>query len=503
VWKISFKLAELFIDISTNDKQALTGIGRVQGAFAGLGSKLLALGGAIGGGMFLNNAIQGAANLAETVDKVKQVFGTAAPTITGFADELADKFGLVKQPIMDAAALFGLMAKGTGMADDEAAKFAQTMTMLAADAQSLYNVPLDVALEKIRSGLSGEAEPLRAFGVFLSDDAMKAQAMAMGMEEVNGKLTEGQKIMVRSVLIQKGLATASGNLEATLGGTANQQKKLLGDLTNATNDFGTAIMPVWNSVLAVASGALKGINGLFKDSLAGVTTFATEVAIQIGTIGIVFRNFGAFTEIVALTFGQAILNMQEWGDWLFNTVLPAYGQWFMNDWVNGIQTALNFLFTVFNNVFTNIVDLVKAAWNFITNPGAGFDFTPTDLLKGFDAELAKLPEIAAPHLSNFQGQIDELTMQMGDAEQQRQNTLAGAGAAGKPNLPGGDTEAAAAEAKARTTTLEGFAKSLMESGFSKDKGLAAQEATAENTAKIAAALSGGAASLGNIVATAS
>jgi hypothetical protein len=64
-------------------------------------------------------------------------------------------------------------------------------------------------------------------------------------------------------------------------------------------------------------------------------------------------------------------------------------------------------------------------------------------------------------------------------------------------------DAAASTEKARTTTLEGFAKSLMESGFSKDKGLAAQEATAENTAKIAAALSGGAASLGNIVATAS
>jgi hypothetical protein len=88
------------------------------------------------------------------------------------------------------------------------------MAMLAADASSFYNVPLDVALEKIRSGLSGEAEPLRAFGVFLSDAAMKAKAAQMGLAGLNGELTEGQKITVRAALIQEQLGTANGDLEA-------------------------------------------------------------------------------------------------------------------------------------------------------------------------------------------------------------------------------------------------------------------------------------------------
>ncbi|MCV6900945.1 hypothetical protein OE165_28330, partial [Escherichia coli] len=80
----------------------------------------------------------------------------------------------------------------------------------ADDASSFYNVPLESALEKIRSGLVGEAEPLRAFGVLLSEAAVKQQALAMGVRPVNGELSEQEKVMARVELITKGLNKAQG-----------------------------------------------------------------------------------------------------------------------------------------------------------------------------------------------------------------------------------------------------------------------------------------------------
>jgi hypothetical protein len=479
---MGFRLAELFVDITTNDKQALTGIGRVQGAFAGLGSKLLALGGAIGGGMFLKNAIDGASNLAETISKTQQVFGPASDVVLGFADDVASKYGLVKQPMLDAAAVFGLMGKGAGMANDQAATFSTTMAMLAADASSFYNVPLDVALEKIRSGLSGEAEPLRAFGVFLSDAAMKAKAAQMGLVGLNDELSEGQKITVRAALIQEQLGTANGDLARTIGGTANQQRKLMGDLTNATNEFGTAIMPVWNGVLMAASNALQGINGWLASSAEGVTSWATVIGEWLSAVGIVFRNWDLSIQIVAITFGQHMTNIQEWVGWAFG-VLGQYVNWFADNYPSVIDTTLKFCYSIFQNVFTNIVNLVRAAWDFITNPGSEFKFEFKGLLDGFESSMAALPEIAAPHLSNFQDQIDGLTMQMSDAEAARASA---AGASAPKNLiPGvGTGDAAASTEKTRTTTLEGFAKNLMEAGFGKDKALKAAETTATGVTKL-------------------
>jgi hypothetical protein len=53
------------------------------------------------------------------------------------------------------------------------------MAKLAADSMSFFDKDFDVALDKIRAGLSGESEPLRAFGVLLSEDAVKAEALAL------------------------------------------------------------------------------------------------------------------------------------------------------------------------------------------------------------------------------------------------------------------------------------------------------------------------------------
>jgi hypothetical protein len=121
----------MFVDITTNDKQALTGIGRVQGAFAGLGSKLLALGGAIGGGMFLYKAVTGASNLNETLSKTGVVFGKSTAEVVAQSEAMSRAFGLSRTEMLDAASVFGLMAKGAGMGQDQAAGFSNQLVKLA------------------------------------------------------------------------------------------------------------------------------------------------------------------------------------------------------------------------------------------------------------------------------------------------------------------------------------------------------------------------------------
>ncbi len=199
---------------------------------------------------FIGDASTKGSDLLETMSKVKQVFGDATGSVTGMANDMAQQFGAVKGVTLDAAANLGLVAQGAGLSAEAAAKMSIRLTRLADDASSFFNVPLDVALEKIRSGLVGEAEPLRAFGVLLSETAVKQQALAMGMKPVHGEFTEQEKVMARVEIITRGLDKAQGDHMRTMDGYANQIKKLSGQWENYKAQIGASMSGANATVMA-------------------------------------------------------------------------------------------------------------------------------------------------------------------------------------------------------------------------------------------------------------
>src|SRR3546814_11380927 len=82
-----------------------------------------------------------------------------------------------------AANTFGIFFN-TAVNPQKAADMSQIFAQLAQDLGSFYNVDTDTAIQKLRSGLSGESEPLRDFGVFLTEANVKAKALEMGLTGV-------------------------------------------------------------------------------------------------------------------------------------------------------------------------------------------------------------------------------------------------------------------------------------------------------------------------------
>ncbi len=239
------KLAEAYVEIGAETAGFDRGLDHSQAKLQGFvksGNSLLAafgasMGVAVGVEVF-KDFVMAASDLQETMNKVQQVFGSSSSVITTMTDDLADRFGLVKKTTLDAAASIGLVGQASGMSAAQSADLATRFTKLAADASSFYNVPLEEALNKIRSGLVGEAEPIRAFGVLLSDAAMKAEALKMGLTTTNRELTEGEKVAARASLIYKGLSKASGDLERTQDDLANAIRRVNGELENAKAEWG-------------------------------------------------------------------------------------------------------------------------------------------------------------------------------------------------------------------------------------------------------------------------
>jgi hypothetical protein len=466
---MAFKLASLFVEIGANMsplQRALTGIrgtlggvasGAV-GALAAVGPAAALAGGAVGLGMY--KAVRAASDLNETLSKVGVIFGGEASKVTSQAEGLAKRFGLPKKAMLDAAASFGLVGKAAGQSQGQAAEMANQLAKLAADASSFYNTSLDVALEKIRSGLVGESEPLRAFGVLLSEDAVKAEALRMGLTASGKALDEKSKVAARASLIMRQLADATGDLERTESSTENQIRKLSGTITNLTAEVGSVLLPAFNRMLTVVNGARGGLVSAFEaskpviaavgDVLASVVELGGKLggrlagsfseflpsgekaAAMLTMLAGGIRNLPEFFDVAALVIEEKLLNIGE----AFHAVMENasnFGTYLANNWsklaIDGVQLVID----AFRNLGENLRNLSAALGKWLSDPTSGFEFNWKPLLDGFKATADELPAIVLPKFTSLQDQIKEkMTAIMTDIFRVPAEAAGAAGGAGTP-----------------------------------------------------------------------
>jgi hypothetical protein len=219
-------------------------IGQKFGALSGL-AKAAFLGVGVAAVAGIAIAIKAGSDLNEQINKSKVVFGQAAKGVMDFADTAASAFGIAKSEALEAAGNFGQLFQAAGFVDKAAASMSVKMVQLSADLGSFNNIPVAEALEKIRSGLAGEAEPLRQLGVFLSEAAVETEAYASGIAKQGEELTDAQKIQARYNIILDSTTKAQGDFGRTVGESLpNQLKVLKAELTNTAADLGTVLLPI-------------------------------------------------------------------------------------------------------------------------------------------------------------------------------------------------------------------------------------------------------------------
>jgi hypothetical protein len=240
---------------------------------AGSGGAALGVAGFAGGARI---AISAASDLHEEITKTRVVFRGVEADALNWSKQMDVAFGQSQQQALAAVTNFGGFFKVAGKGRAEALNLSKSMVELGGDLASFNNSSPEEALDALRSGLSGEAEPLRRFRVFLSDARIQALALSRGIDTSANPLTENQKIMLRYNLILRDTKDAQGDFARTSGGLANQQRILRAEITNLEAEIGTALLPTALKVTSALAGFVKGIRsgtgagGKFADIAEGV-----------------------------------------------------------------------------------------------------------------------------------------------------------------------------------------------------------------------------------------
>lgn len=224
---------------------------------------------------FIGDSINAARDLHETLSKSTVVFGDYAGQIETWGETAAEAMGLSKQEAIEAAATFGGLFQEVGQSRADAVEMSQTLVQLAGDLASFNNIDPSEALQKLRSGLAGEAEPLRSMNVFLNEAAVKAKAMEMGLGDAHGALTDGEKILARYKLIMEQTTVAQGDYARTADGLANSQRTANKKLIDAQAQLGESFEPIALGVteaqIAVVDWFRSGVEGwqMLGDAFSG------------------------------------------------------------------------------------------------------------------------------------------------------------------------------------------------------------------------------------------
>ena len=233
-------------------------------------------------GDFLKESVTQASDLSESTSKVGVVFGDSAQQVLDFAANASTAFGQTRGQALEAAGTFGNLLRSIGLTADESANMSTKMVGLASDLASFNNTDPAEALDALRSGLTGETEPLKRYGINLNDATLKAEALRLGLDASGATLSANTKAQAAYSLIMQQSSLAQGDFARTSAGLANQQRIMSSQWTDLQANIGGLFVPA----LANASGVLTG---RLMPALLHATEGATPLGNALGQVGDVFR----------------------------------------------------------------------------------------------------------------------------------------------------------------------------------------------------------------------
>ena len=187
-------------------------------------------------------SVKTASDVEEMEYKFNIVFGKFASQAKKWAKNFGDAVNRSKYTIMEYMSSLQDLFVPMGFTRDKAAELSKGFSKLAVDLASFNNTTDDVALEKIKSALTGMYRPLREFGVLLTDEKVKLKAFQMGLSETKKEASDQAMTLARLVLIQEMSNDAMNDATRTAGSFANRLKGLRARFKDWRTEVGKQII---------------------------------------------------------------------------------------------------------------------------------------------------------------------------------------------------------------------------------------------------------------------
>lgn len=226
-------------------------------SMSNLAKKAAGIAATIGFGKMVTEAVDFASDLNEVQNVVDVTFGeSTSKKVDKWATKTLDAFGLNELSAKQYAGTMGAMLKSSGLTGDSVAEMSMRLAELSGDMASFYNLQSEEAFTKIRSGISGETEPLKQLGINMSVANLEAYALSQGMTTAYSEMSQAEQVMLRYNYLLKATADAQGDFTNTSHSFANQQKLLAENWKAFTGELAGNVLPILTGGLNILNNAV-------------------------------------------------------------------------------------------------------------------------------------------------------------------------------------------------------------------------------------------------------
>ena len=221
---------------------------------------------------FLNFGKQ-AFNLGSDITEVENVvdvaFGSMRDMAYEFAATTKEQFGISELSALKFSGTLMAMFNSSGIAQKQAAEMSTTLTGLAGDIASFYNISQEEAFTKIRAGMSGMVMPLRQIGIDMTVASISAYAMSQGITKSWQSMTQGEKQLLRYQYLLSVTSAQQGDFARTSWSWANQVRMLQLNIQALAATIGQGLI----SAVLPAVTALNKLFSVLQKAAVAVRNF--------------------------------------------------------------------------------------------------------------------------------------------------------------------------------------------------------------------------------------
>lgn len=215
-----------------------------------------------------SNILKQSIDFEETLNKFQVSFGELSNDATKFANQLTYAFNMSTESIMNYMATFNSMLKSLkGLSTTQASELSKTLTQLAFDYSSLFNVGVDRAMSSFQAVLSGQIRQIRSVsGIDVSETSIFQFYKELGGEKSMRQLSQLEKRLLRIYAIERQMDAlgAVGDLEKTINSSSNMIKQLQETLKETAKWLGNLARQVFNPLIKGVLSASLVIKDITK-----------------------------------------------------------------------------------------------------------------------------------------------------------------------------------------------------------------------------------------------
>lgn len=294
------------------------------------------------------------ADYEQALGKMNVVFEDNAKNIEEWASNSLKNFGLARSTAITMVSDFGALFKGMGIGLKETEEWSRTLTERTMDLSNFYDTTIEETTNALNAIVTGQTEPLRKFGINMTQATLQEYAYANGIKKKVSEMTEAEKVQLRYNFVIDRTSIAVGTTARESDSATGQINRFKESIKELGLAFSEEILPVITPLIENLTDFITKLSEMdegtkkFIVTTIGMLAVLGPLAIMLSSVFNIISNLSGGLKIAKEALETVGKVGTKFSGILNNTAFFGFAKWAVV--IAGVALALWLLIEAINTL---------------------------------------------------------------------------------------------------------------------------------------------------------